>query len=615
MKKKISLLINCFCILFLSDIGAVPYFSDEIYGDQYTKHPNYQYAEDENGHGKTYITISATSDDDPYIWAYDHQLKKWEGPVFVAQNYLQTSDLHGNPSLLVDQQGYIHIWYGKHGNAGLNQRGYARSVNPHDISTWETPVTNYEKRTYPQPILADDGTIYVFYRAGNQGDPWSVVNSADNGATWSTPRIILKTAHASEGTLFYAQMVKHPNRDRLCIGIGDVAMPGRTPLSTDDIFYIEYDYSADQIYNVEGTAIPNSGNGLSRTELINYAHVEDFEALGNTDFRIKSIPFVAPDGTVYISTLQGNPAYFTAQIPENEGETNGGKNRFYYYDTDQNKWIPKDDNLGKNFRYEDDKLITWGGWSAARKYESTDKGKTWKMVQETFVANETSDMSLFTKTQQYHPDAAIVLYNKTNGKGYLVGNKGVINMATDEITHLSAPDQVRQAETMAVSVHYETTEPRELTVALQLNSSPWTTYGTNKGTLSERTGTVNVEITVNANIPPSDDAYKIVAYMYPTGTGYNERLDLATKIDVDALEKITSSNAEPLLQTDPIVYPTMVEDILYFKKELRSVKLFSASGKMVLSYENKCRELDMSYLPSGIYFFKVDNHIIKILKK
>ena len=617
MKKKISFVCICLFILGLSEVGAVPYFTDEIFGDQYTKHPNFQYAEDENGHGKTYITFSATDDDDPYVWAYDHQLKKWEGPVFVAQNYLPTNDLHGNPSLLVDKHGYIHIWYGKHGNAGIDQRGYARSVNPHDISTWETPMTNYERRTYPQPILAYDGTIYVFYRAGNQGDPWSVVHSADNGATWSTPRVIIKEAHASDGTLFYSQMVKHPNKDRLCIGIGDVAIPGRTPLSTDDIFYIEYDYTADKIFNVEGIEMPNSSNGVSRTELINYAHVEDFEALGNTDFRIKSIPFVAGDGTVYISTEQGDPAYFTAQMPENEGESYGGKNRFYYYDTDQNKWISKDDNLGKNFRYEDGKLITWAGWSAARKFESTDKGQTWNKVFEAFVPNETSNMVLFTKTQQYHPDAAIVLYNKTNGKGYLVGENGVVDMTTDEITHLTAPDQVRQEETITVSVDYETSEDREMTVVVQLNSSPWTAYGNNIVSLTDRTGTANVQVDIDANIPPADNAYKIVAYMYPTGTGYDDRLDLELKIDVDALEKveIPTNTTQPLVPIDRLAYPTMVEDILYFKDEVTSLKLYSVLGSEVLNNKNVCDQLDMSSLPSGVYLLIADDQIVKIIKK
>jgi hypothetical protein len=94
MKRKISLTSVCLYILILSAAGADPYFSDEIFGDQYTKHPNFQYAEDANGHGKTYLSFSATDDDDPYIWAYDHQLKKWEGPVFVAQNYLPKNDLH-----------------------------------------------------------------------------------------------------------------------------------------------------------------------------------------------------------------------------------------------------------------------------------------------------------------------------------------------------------------------------------------------------------------------------------------------------------------------------------------------------------------------------------------
>jgi len=92
MKKKISFVCICLFILGLSEVGAVPYFTDEIFGDQYTKHPNFQYAEDENGHGKTYITFSATDDDDPYVWAYDHQLKK--SHINHPPRFLQHSSSH-----------------------------------------------------------------------------------------------------------------------------------------------------------------------------------------------------------------------------------------------------------------------------------------------------------------------------------------------------------------------------------------------------------------------------------------------------------------------------------------------------------------------------------------
>ena len=141
---------------------TTPYFASDVFGHHYARHVQMVYQ-----NKMTFIALSSTQKDDPHIWAYDHQLGKWEGPVKIDDNLLPPSDQHGNPSLAVDQKGYIHVWYGGHGKIReKSSRFYARSKNPYDIRTWIYPdfANNI---TYPTPFTTKEGCVYCFFRAGN----------------------------------------------------------------------------------------------------------------------------------------------------------------------------------------------------------------------------------------------------------------------------------------------------------------------------------------------------------------------------------------------------------------------------------------------------------------
>ena len=108
-----------------------------------------------------------------------------EGPYFAADNPL-TNDCHGCPVIWVDSDGYYHIAYGSHASA----QKHVKSVNPEDISSWESlsDITSYA--TYPQ-IIELDGTLYIFYRAGGHTDNWVYRTSADGGYTWSEETVVI----------------------------------------------------------------------------------------------------------------------------------------------------------------------------------------------------------------------------------------------------------------------------------------------------------------------------------------------------------------------------------------------------------------------------------------
>lgn len=136
--------------------------------------------------GKTYLVFQGT-DFSPYAASYNHKSKSWQKITEIGKNPL-TDDAHGTPSLLIDQNGYLHVFYGAHGEV----LKHSRSVNSEDASLWVEQPDAAPKATYPQPILMPNGTLYLFYRAGGHLDPWVYKISGNNGKSWSEEIKILQ---------------------------------------------------------------------------------------------------------------------------------------------------------------------------------------------------------------------------------------------------------------------------------------------------------------------------------------------------------------------------------------------------------------------------------------
>ena len=151
-------------------------------------------------------TATDATDGDAYIVAYDHADGNVEGPVRIGLNPLASGDTHGVPSMTVDGDGYLHVFFGNHGGYNTQLSGseyhaiqYSRSENPYDINSWvyppdgssgagplPTPQGTYTCATYdPQ-----SDAVYVVYRAGSgQGsypshDHATLARSSDNGNSW-----------------------------------------------------------------------------------------------------------------------------------------------------------------------------------------------------------------------------------------------------------------------------------------------------------------------------------------------------------------------------------------------------------------------------------------------
>ena len=135
--------------------------------------------------GKTYIAFQGPNSD-PYIDYYDHATATWHGAIQVGTNPL-TNDSHGAPTVIVDDDGYIHVFYGCHGTAIK----YAISDNPEDISAWTAQDDIGTECTYPMVIKDADGVLWLFTR-DDISDPEYYSEVYRKSTDWSTSYEIIQ---------------------------------------------------------------------------------------------------------------------------------------------------------------------------------------------------------------------------------------------------------------------------------------------------------------------------------------------------------------------------------------------------------------------------------------
>ena len=188
------------------DSKTTPYFAENGFGEgvAVVQHPA-----GEHVNGITYVSYQG-SNEDPYVAAYNHETQQWSGPFkagtsILGKNPTKKIDSHGKPTMIIDDEGYIHIFYGGHGGVkelhGDNPLGgyhsgenrHAVSQKPYDITTWRDLNNITPFGTYNQAIKMDNGDIYLFYRHGAHRSDWVYQKSTDNGLTFAAPVSFLKS--------------------------------------------------------------------------------------------------------------------------------------------------------------------------------------------------------------------------------------------------------------------------------------------------------------------------------------------------------------------------------------------------------------------------------------
>ena len=185
---------------------TTPYFAENGFGEgvAVVQHPA-----GEHINGVTYVAYQGPNED-PYVAAYNHNSQRWSGPFQAGTSILgkdstKKIDSHGKPTMIIDDEGYIHIFYGGHGGDkslhGDNPLGghhsgenrHAVSQRPFDITSWRDLNNVPPFGTYNQVIKMDNGDIYLFYRHGAHRSDWVYQKSVDNGLIFEKPVSFLKS--------------------------------------------------------------------------------------------------------------------------------------------------------------------------------------------------------------------------------------------------------------------------------------------------------------------------------------------------------------------------------------------------------------------------------------
>jgi len=140
----------------------------------------------------------------PAISYYDHARRTFAAPVVLGSN--PDGDAHRNPTLAVDEQGYLYVFHGAHGHP----THVVNSVVPYEIGRWERKTDlDQRKTTYPQPWQLQPGQLFVSFREPS-GQSFRV--STDGATSWQPPVSLIQFAGSAIYAMTIAESGPYPRK-------------------------------------------------------------------------------------------------------------------------------------------------------------------------------------------------------------------------------------------------------------------------------------------------------------------------------------------------------------------------------------------------------------------
>jgi hypothetical protein len=192
-----------------------------------------------------------------YVRAFNHNLSPplWEQQYFVVNQPLINDD-HGNPSICIDNLGYLHIFHGPHAG-GTNIR-HVKSNNPRDASTWTVQPQITATATYPAPVVVGN-KIYLWHRSGTGNDIDAAMLSYFLGTVGALGVVswggLVQISHFGFTSRTYFGFPTLLNNTEIHI----ILLRSESwNIWRRDLFYVIYDTATGQLRNVNSTyTVPN----------------------------------------------------------------------------------------------------------------------------------------------------------------------------------------------------------------------------------------------------------------------------------------------------------------------------------------------------------------------
>jgi hypothetical protein len=445
-----------------SDLGEkvtpelVDHFADNGTGNSLAivQHPAGEYHE-----GITYVSYQGPFED-PYVASYNHKTGEWLGPFRAGTSELGRRegrtkfDNHGKPTLLIDDEGFIHIFYGGHGgdkHHGKNELGNIHhganknsvSKKPLDITEWEEVDNISVFGTYNQAVKMDNGDIYLFYRHGAHRSDWVYQKSTDNGKTFAAPVSFLKHKRRTDIKAvdsWYAWASR---------GIGD-----------DIIVGFDYHICWDRGAGVNGrghtTERHDAHYMVFNTKTGVWSNVQGEELsmpLTREEAEQKTLALNTGDEWTFNGSVKldakGYP-HIATNFGKDFGAITGGPKLTHHIRWDGSKWSEPSAVNGQNSGLtrgdfsvtspQDIKFIladTDGSDGVVSKYSSADGGETF-MKDKELLRRDKASFAITTLIKNAHPDAQVIVAERSrktpHRKIYLLGDNGPIQRNVNEAT-------------------------------------------------------------------------------------------------------------------------------------------------------------------------------------
>lgn len=152
---------------------------------------------------KTFF-VFGNPENSPAISYYDHWQKTFAAPVVLGTN--PDGDAHRNPTLLIDGNGIITVFFGAH----FHPTRVVRSKLAYDIAEWKAAAPIGERTSYPQPWELTPGEIFVSYRSSPPA--WCCRKSTDGAKSWSPETKLINFAGTSIYAVTIAETLPFPRK-------------------------------------------------------------------------------------------------------------------------------------------------------------------------------------------------------------------------------------------------------------------------------------------------------------------------------------------------------------------------------------------------------------------
>jgi hypothetical protein len=248
---------------------------------------------------RTYIVYAQTADLDSYITYFDHLTNTFATPVKVGDNGV-AGDAHGDYAVVVDANGYIHVFGGCHNTAMLHWK----SNSAENISAWTAQANIDADATYPH-VIVDGSTMYVFFRTTGTTE-FAYRKSVDNGATWG----------ANTPIISMSEQIPYVGNCELINGKVYMAWCRYSNPSRYDYYCAYFDTSDGKMYSVGGTDL---GTSIDLTEanasckLYTGTDTNIGVSHADTDGNVYIIFQVTEDGIIYFKFAKWNGISWTLE--------------------------------------------------------------------------------------------------------------------------------------------------------------------------------------------------------------------------------------------------------------------------------------------------------------